>query len=282
MRALVPLFAALGLWLVYRGVTGDPRSTRPRRSRLGDYLTETGWQWLSVSNFVILTMVCSVVGSFVVLALGYTPLLAAAAGVGAGTLPIGRVRSRRHRLLRERAASWPDAVSVLISGVRSGASLAESCMILAERGPTTLRPAFSRFAQTYRAIGSFEVALARLGEELADPIADRVTVVLAMAHQVGGCDLVRVLRATSDAIREELRITNEVRARWSWTVTAARVAAAAPYLVVLMMSLRPEAAAAFATPGGTIVLLCGSGAILMGYRLMLRAAKLPEEKRLLG
>lgn len=281
MTVAVALLAALGLWLMYRGAT-DVRRPFDRPSRPATYLGETGWRWLSVSNFVLLTGICFVIGTLAVLALGFNAVLAVAAGAGAATLPFGRVRSRRLKNLRDRASSWPDALSVLISAARSGASLAESCMTLAEKGPVSLRPAFTGFARTYRAFGSFEIAVTRLRDDLADPIADRVTVVLSMAHQVGGCDLVRVLRATSDAIREELRIGNEVRARWSWTVTAARVAAAAPYLVVVMMSLRPEAGAAFASPGGTFVLLLGSVAILAGYRLMLRAARLPEERRLLG
>jgi tight adherence protein B len=115
---------------------------------------------------------------------------------------------------------------------------------------------------------------------MADPIADRVCAALVLAHQVGGTDLVRVLRTVGDFVRDDLRTRKEIEARWSWTVTAARVAAAAPWAVLLIMGTRAEAAAAYSSPGGAIVIAVGGLATLVGYRLMLRAARLPEEARL--
>ena len=282
MKGVVPILAALGLCLMYCGSIGKSPSSADRMARARAYLAETGWSWMNERVFVMTTAMCAVAGWGIIFGFSSNPFLGAAAGAMAATSPHGRVRSRRKQRRRERAEAWPDALAGLISGVRSGMSLAESCMALRERGPLDLRPAFERFTRVYRTSGSFDAAIGDLRQSLADPIADRVAVVLSMAHQVGGRDLVRVLRATSEAVREELRISNEVHARWSWTVTAARVAAAAPYLVVLTMCLRPEGRTAFASPGGTITLLLGTGSIAAGYQLMRRAARLPEEKRLLG
>lgn len=283
MRLVLCLLGATGLLLVYRGVTAESTSrARPWRATARRYLHETGWPWLDERVFVAAVAASGAAGTMAVLAMSGDPILAVGAGGAAASLPPGRVRARRAKLRMERAAAWPDALAALISGVRSGISLPECCIGLGVRGPEALKPAFERFAGSYRSSGSFEAALARLRGELADPVADRVAVVLSLAHQVGGSDLVRILRVTSDAVREELRIANEVRARWSWTVTAARFAAAAPYAVVLMMSLRSEAVGAYSTPAGTATLVGGSAAIVLGYRLMLRVARLPEEKRLLG
>jgi len=115
---------------------------------------------------------------------------------------------------------------------------------------------------------------------MADPVADRVVTVLVLAHEVGGTDLVRVLRTLGDFVREDLKVRQEIEARWSWTVTAARVAAAAPWLVLVMMSTRPETATAFSSPSGVLVILMGAAATGLGYALMLRAARLPTERRL--
>jgi tight adherence protein B len=107
-----------------------------------------------------------------------------------------------------------------------------------------------------------------------------VVAALTIAHQVGGSDLVRVLRTLADFVREDLRARKEVEARWSWTVTAARVAAAAPWIVLAMMSTRPEAARAYGSATGVVVVSLGAIATVVGYRLMLRAARLPEDRRL--
>jgi tight adherence protein B len=103
---------------------------------------------------------------------------------------------------------------------------------------------------------------------------------LTLTYEVGGTELVRVLRSLSDFVREDLRVRKEIEARWSWTVTAARTAAAAPWLVLLMMASRPEAAAAYNSSIGAVVIGGGAIATIVGYRLMLRAARLPDERRL--
>jgi tight adherence protein B len=136
------------------------------------------------------------------------------------------------------------------------------------------------FASSYRASGSFRIALDRLRQELADPIADRVVAALALTHEVGGTDLVRVLRTLGDFVREDIRVRKEIEARWSWTVTAARVAAGAPWIVLLLMSTRPEAAMAYNSASGVVVITVGALTTILGYRLMLRAARLPEDRRL--
>jgi tight adherence protein B len=118
--------------------------------------------------------------------------------------------------------------------------------------------------------------------EFSDPVADRVVAALSLAQEVGGTDLVRVLRTLADFVREDLQVRKEIEARWSWTVSAARVAAAAPWIVLLMMALRPEAAAAYNSAAGVVVVVCGGVATFLGYRLMMQAARLPEEPRLKG
>jgi tight adherence protein B len=178
--------------------------------------------------------------------------------------------------------AWPDVLAHLISAVRSGRSLGEACESVGEDDRNPLHHAFSAFARTYRATGSFEEGLTRLTSELSDPIGDRVGIALAVAHDVGGGDLVRILRTSARAVRDDLRARDEIEARWAWTKTAARLSAAAPWIVLAVMSVRPEAADAYGSPQGVVVLIGGAVATVAGYRLMLRAARLPVDRRLGG
>ena len=61
----------------------------------------------------------------------------------------------------------------------------------------------------------------------------------------------------------------------------AKVAVAAPWLVLALLSTRPQAAAAYATATGALVLLVGAVVSVIAYRLMLRLGRLPEEERTL-
>jgi len=272
---------ALGLLLLFDGLTTPERRRRPPLLRRLDLLAhESGMQSMTGMR-LIGASVASGLGLYVVVAALTSSLIESVViSVGAASLPIATARARRKHRLRRFREAWPDAIAVLISGIRAGVSLPESCLTLVTRGPRELKPGFAAFTSTYRSSGSFRAGLTRLAAEMADPVADRVVTALVLAHEVGGTDLVRVLRTLGDFVREDLKVRQEIEARWSWTVTAARVAAAAPWLVLVMMSTRPETATAFSSPSGVLVILMGAAATGLGYALMLRAARLPTERRL--
>jgi tight adherence protein B len=50
-------------------------------------------------------------------------------------------------------------------------------------------------------------------------------------------------------------------------------------LVLLLLASRPEAAAAYDTPAGSVVILGGLLVSIVAYRIMLRVGRLPEEQR---
>jgi tight adherence protein B len=278
---LVATAGAFGVLLFYDGIAGGRRTARSHvRRRLETLATESGIRNLSARRLVGASVGSFVMGAIVAASFTGSGVVALAAGTLAGWTPVALARSRRQRRRRGFREAWPDAIATLIASVRAGVSLPEACGSLLSRGPERLREGFEAFSSSYRATGSFEAGLARLRDELADPIADRVALALQLAHEVGGTDLVRVLRTLADFVREDLRVRREIEARWSWTVTAARVAAGAPWVVLLMLSLRPEAAAAYDSPAGAAVILAGAAATLVGYRLMLRAARLPEDSRI--
>ena len=160
-------------------------------------------------------------------------------------------------------------------------SLPEALTNLGERGPEAVRPQFRAFAADYAASARFDGSLDRLKARFADPVADRIVEALRLAHEVGGTDLGTLLRSLSQMLREDMRTRGELEARQSWTVNGAKVAVAAPWLVLALLSTRPQAAAAYATTAGAVVLLVGAVVSVIAYRLMLRLGRLPEEERTL-
>lgn len=280
MRLLASAAGACGLFFLYSGLTRPSIGTARPLARLDALAAEAGLRRMRGGGLIALSGLGCVAAFVVTAAIVGSAFLAAAGAGAAAAAPVARCRSRRTARRRSCHEAWPDALASIISGIRAGLALPECCAALAEKGPEDLQLGFSAFAATYRASGSFEAGLLRVQEELQDPIADRVVTVLRMAHEVGGTDLVRILRTTTDFIREDLRVRNEIQARWSWTVTAARVAAGAPFAVLLVMGLRPEAAMAYNSSAGVSVIGAGTFATVLGYRLMLRAARLPDDQRL--
>lgn len=281
MNVVVVALALGGLALVYSGLTRPAREGPGRLAHaVANLSNAAGNPHLTARRLVLLVVAGGSSGFVFGAGISASPIVGIAVGLAGAAAPVSWARGRAFRRRRRNREVWPDALASLIAGVRAGVSLPESLAGLAERGPEELRDGFRAFASSYRASGSFTVGLARLRHVLADPVADRVVAALTLAQQVGGTDLVRLLRTTGDFVRADVRVRKEIEARWSWTVVAARLAAAAPWIVLLLMSTKPEAARAYNTSAGAAVIAGGAAATIAGYRLMLRAARLPEDGRL--
>lgn len=285
MGSLIGLLAGVGVLLVIWTFVDPgwrPNRRPPRRRRLADLLARAGVEGVSATQVLVL---CA--GAFVLVAVVMTgasgvPAIGVVFGALAAMLPLGILRGRAHRRLRDHAALWPDAVDNLTSAVRAGLSLPEALMQLGDRGPEGLRPAFVQFGRDYQATGRFHESLDLLKGRLADPVGDRVIEALRIAREVGGGDLGRMLRALSGYLRDDLRTRGELESRQSWTVNGARLAVAAPWLVVLLMCLQGDVVGRFATGAGIAVLTVGAVVCVVAYRLMMWIGRLPTEKRILA
>ena len=56
-------------------------------------------------------------------------------------------------------------------------------------------------------------------------------------------------------------------------MNAARLAVAAPWVVVLLLATRPESLAAYDRPEGAAVLACGGACTVLAYRVTIRIAR---------
>jgi tight adherence protein B len=249
--------------------------------RLQDVLVQAGAPSVTPAALVGASVVTALLVGTTVSAVTRAPAVAACFAAMAGAAPATLVRSRARRRRTALRDVWPEVVDHLASGVRAGLSLPEAVGQLGDRGPAELREQFRAFAEDYRATGRFGDCLDALKERLADPVGDRIVEALRITRDVGGTDLGRLLRTLSTFLREDARTRGELEARQSWTVNAARLAVAAPWIVLALLATRPEAAAAFNSVAGTVVLLGGAGCSVVAYGVMLRVGRLPDEARVL-
>lgn len=284
MGALLGLVFGLGILLVWRSGSRRPATRpRPRATTQGmrERLIQAGFESVSVAQ---LYGVCAFTGLVVVLlvaAVSRSTVVAVAFACFATYAPIALVKMRQRQRRTELRAVWPEVVDNLVSAVRAGLSLPEAVGQLGSRGPEPLREPFRRFADDYRASGRFSECLDRLKARLADPVADRIIESLRLAREVGGSDLGRLLRTLSQFLREDARTRAELETRQGWTVNAARLAVAAPWIVLGLLSLRPEAVDAYNSAQGLVVLAVGGAMCLVAYRVMIRIGRLPDEERVL-
>ncbi len=284
MGALVGLGVGLGVLLIWSAFA-TPRAPRPAAhtsGRIEQMLVEAGMGGVSSRSLMFLCCAVGAITGVVVLAVSRTAPLAVVVGALAAYLPIAVLSGRVRRRRREYAEVWPEAVDDLTSAVRAGMSLPDAVAALAVRGPEQLRPAFEGFALDYQVSGRFGDCLDRLKERLADPVGDRVVEGLRVAREVGGGELGRLLRNLSAYLRDDLRTRSELEARQSWTINGARLAVAAPWVVLLLMAFQTEVITRYRSATGAIVLVVGAAACVFAYRLMMRIGRLPTERRILS
>jgi tight adherence protein B len=282
--ALLGLLFGLGCLLVWRSGSRAPVSSRRDdgwQERTRELLAQAGIEGVSPGQLMAASVTLGLVVFVLVLGTSRVPIIALAFGAFASLVPVALVRRRRVQRSVELRELWPEAVDNLASGVRAGLSLPEALTALGVRGPEQLRAPFRRFGEDYRASGRYNESLDRLKGALSDPVGDRVIEALRMAREVGGTDLGRLLRTLSQFLREDARTRAELETRQGWTVNAARLALAAPWLILLMLSTKPQAVAAYNQPAGAVVLLGGGAVSLLAYRIMIRIARLPTERRVL-
>ena len=284
MGALVGLGFGIGLLLIWSAffVPQVPRVEPRGPGRTQELLARAGLADVSVSGFVVVCVVLGTVTAFVIQVVSGTPPIAIVFGLMGAWLPVATVSARARRRQREFAEVWPEAVDNLASAVRAGMSLPDAVAALGVRGPEPLRDAFDQFALDYQVTGRFGDCLDRLKARLADPVGDRVVEGLRIAREVGGGELGQLLRNLSGYLREDARTRSELESRQAWTVNGARLAVAAPWLVLLFMSFQSEVVRRYASPGGVLVLALGAGLCVVAYRLMMRIGRLPVERRILS
>jgi tight adherence protein B len=284
MGALVGLGVGIGIALIWSAfaLPRGPHTKGHSQGRVAQVLARAGLSTVSVPSFLALSASLATVALVVIQALSRTLPVAIVFALLAGYLPLALVIGRARRRQREFAQVWPEAVDNLASGVRAGLSLPDALAALGTRGPEPLRDSFDRFALDYQITGRFGDSLDALKVRLADPVGDRVVEGLRVAREVGGGELGRLLRNLSGYLRDDERTRSEMESRQAWTVNGARLAVAAPWLVLLMLCFQPEVIQRYSSPAGVVVLGIGAAACVFAYWVMLRIGRLPTEQRILS
>ena len=198
----------------------------------------------SVATAAVLLMTRSIV---IALAFG-----ALAAGIAFVT-----VRAKNNLNEAALIAAWPEIIDHLMSGIQSGLSLTESLAGLSTRGPEVLRPAFTQFKTALYGSGDLTQAIEELKALFAHHGSDQIFEALIISKALGGSELLQILRSLGDFLRQDLALRREIEVKHGWIKNSAHLSAAAPWILLLLLSTQPSTAAAYSTPTGAMILIAG-------------------------
>ena len=262
------------------GVSPRPFRHRSRSNRLDRLLTEAGLERIGVGEFLGVTAVLFGIGS----GLGWLVFggvaAPAAVGLAVTAAPIGAAMSRRSARQAEAREAWPRMLEELrLQVVNLGRSVPQALFTVGARGPVELRAAFAAAHREWVMSTDFDRTLDVLRAGLADATADAVCETILIAHEVGGTDVDRRLRALVEDRIADLDGRKDALAEQAAARFARSFVLVVPVGMALVGLTIGSGRAAYATPLGQAAVLVAFGLIAACWVWASRLLRLPREER---
>jgi tight adherence protein B len=234
----------------------DARRQKEKKIPLSSRLTQAGLPW-TPRKFMLVSGALGVVGSAMALLFGGGLLaaggLAFAAGFGLPRWGLSFLKKRREKKFLR---ALPDAVDVIVRGIKAGLPLFESIKVVAADAPEPLKSEFIAIIET-QAIGMpLGEACARLFDRMPVPEANFFGIVVAIQQKSGG-NLSEALGNLSKVLRDRKKMAEKIQAMSMEAKASAGIIGSLPPIVMLLVYLTtPDYIALLWThPTGQLMLL---------------------------
>jgi len=214
----------------------EARRQKEKKIPLSSRLTQAGLTW-TVKKFMVISGVLAAV-SFAIAMLAGGGLLAAvglafAAGFGLPRWSLSYLKTRREKAFLK---ALPDAVDVIVRGIKAGLPLFESIKVVAADAPEPLKGEFLAIIET-QAIGMpLGDACARLFERMPVPEANFFGIVIAIQQKSGG-NLSEALGNLSKVLRDRKKMAEKIQAMSMEAKASAGIIGSLPPIVMLLVYL---------------------------------------------
>ncbi|MBL1241544.1 MAG: type II secretion system F family protein [OCS116 cluster bacterium] len=191
---------------------------------------------ISINIFYVLSVVCGVVCAF--LALMFTANLMIAGGalfigiIGVPRFVLNWLKKRRQaKFLKE----LPNAIDVVVRGVRSGLPLNDALKMIAEEAAEPLRSEFSLLINEQKMGITIQEGLFRMNGRLELPELNFLAIVVNIQQTMGG-NLSETLANLSKIIRDRHKMRAKIDAMSTEAKSSAAIIGALPGLIILAIS----------------------------------------------
>jgi tight adherence protein B len=214
----------------------EARRQKETRIALSTRLTQAGLDW-STQKFMVISGVLAAACFAMATLLGGGLLgaagLAFAAGFGLPRWGLSYLKKRREKNFLK---ALPDAVDVIVRGIKAGLPLFDSIKVVAADAPEPLRGEFLAIIET-QAIGMpLGEACARLFERMPVPEANFFGIVIAIQQQSGG-NLSEALGNLSKVLRDRKKMAEKIQAMSMEAKASAGIIGSLPPIVMLLVYL---------------------------------------------
>lgn len=248
---------------IIKAVVPNPERIRDRLARtgrripLGHYLAvnaaAAGAAWVALSVVVGLPAPLSLAGAVIL-------------GVGGPHLAVKALGDRR---VAQFIAQFPDAIDLIVRGLRSGLPVTESIGAVAREVPDPLGAEFRKIADGVRVGQPLDAAMWEVARRIDTPEFRFLVIALAIQRETGG-NLAETLGNLSDLLRKRRQLKLKINALSSEARASAYIVGALPFLAFAAMAMiNPGYTDTFfRDPRGMMMGAIGLGMIAVGAFVM--------------
>ena len=225
---------------------------------------------ISVKTFWVISAVIGVLVFGVVMILRPSPLialgLAFASGLGLPRWVVGLIANRR---IKKFTSDFPDAMDIIVRGIRSGLPVHDSLRVIAQESSEPLASQFNRLVESLGMGASVEQALEKMHENMPTSEVRFFAIVLAIQQKSGG-NLAEALSNLSTVIRARKLMREKAKALSGEAVASAAIIGSLPPVVAGLIGvtapdyMRPL----FTDPRGHLMLMAGAFWMTIGLLSM--------------
>lgn len=205
-------------------------SLLPRREELEKRIRRTGKRW-TLTQYMFASMGLFVVATGAMLIIRAPFAMAALVGLmlslGLPYLVVGMAIRKR---VAQFNARFPDAIDLLVRGLRSGLPVTETFQVVSQELPGPVGEEFKGVIERIRIGNTMEAALQESADMLGTPEFQFFCITIQIQRETGG-NLAETLANLSDVLRKRAQMKLKIRAMSSEAKASAYIVGALPFFV---------------------------------------------------
>lgn len=202
----------------------------PNQAQLEKRLAMTGKSW-TVGQYGLATLGLGLAVAVLLLVKGAPLLLALVFGAFVGLwLPhfvVGKFIKRR---IAKFTAAFPDAIDLLVRGLRSGLPITETMGVVGQEVDGPVGEEFRGISDKMKIGRTLDAALQETADRLGTPEFQFFTITIAIQRETGG-NLAETLNNLSDVLRKRSQMKLKIKAMSSESKASALIVGSLPFIV---------------------------------------------------
>ncbi len=218
--------------LAHRQTKMDGMAQRfiPNPALLRARIERTGKSW-TLGQYLLASLGIALFVGFILLVKGMPAILALSLAMLAGTaIPYFTINHLIGRRIAHFNARFPDAIELMVRGLRSGLPISETMGIVAAEVPGPIAVEFQNVADKMKIGRTMEVALQEAADRIGTPELQFFVITLAIQRETGG-NLAETLANLAEVLRKRSQMKLKIKAMSSESKASAYIVGSLPFIV---------------------------------------------------